>query len=83
MLTRAAVLERFRLLDREAFDIRTENQLYGTWMIVFGHEGDPSKVMPQETASRLSDEISGIDPNLADQIDACVKDAQRYTVDDL
>ena len=52
-------------------------------MILFGHEGDPSKLMLQETASRLSDEIRGIDPDLADQIDACVKDARRYTEDDI
>ena len=83
MLTRAAVLERFGLLDREAFDICSENQLYGIWMILFGHEGDPPKLMLQETASRLSDEIRGIDPDLADQIDACVKDARRYTEDDI
>ena len=46
MLTRAAVLERFGLLNREAFDILSENQLSGIWMILFGHEGDPSKLMP-------------------------------------
>ena len=77
MLTRAAILESFGLLDRDAFEIEPHRDDQGVWRIKVSHEGDPAIHMSQGHATSLVDVIRSVDPHLADQIDACLEEARR------
>ena len=79
MLTRAAVLERFGLPDRSAFGMEPHRDDQGIWRIKVSHEGDPAILMSQGLATRLADVIRSVDRHLADQIDACIEKARRYS----
>ena len=79
MLTRAAVLERFGLPDRDAFEIEPRPDEHGIWRIRVSHEGDPAILMSQGHATRLTDIIRPVDRHLAEQIDACLEKARYYS----
>ena len=79
MLTRAAVLERFGLPDRSAFEMEPHRDDQGIWRIKVSHKGDPAILMGQGHASRLADEIRSVDRHLTEQIDACLQKARRYS----
>lgn len=79
MLTRAGFLERFGLPDRSAFEMEPHRDDQGIWRIKVSHEGDPDILMSQGHVTRLADEIRSVDRHLANQIDACVEKARRYS----
>ena len=79
MLTRAAVLKRFSLRDRTAFEFEPHRDDHGIWRIKVSHEGDPAILMGQGHATSLADEIRSVDGHLAERIDACLEKARRYS----
>ncbi len=81
MVTRADILERFELFVHDAYEIEPHHHESGIWMIKFSHEGDPAKILFQDNAERLADEIRAVDRHLAEQIDACLEKARRSSKD--
>ncbi len=79
LLARAAVLKRFGLPDRSAFEIEPHRDDQGIWRIKFSHEGDPAILMSQGHATRLADEIRSVNHHLAKQIETCLEKAKRYS----
>ena len=80
MLTRAAILDKFGLPDRAAFEIEPHRDHTGIWRIKFSHKGDPANHASQGSATRLADAIRSVDRRLAEQIEACIEKARRYAV---
>lgn len=79
MLLRPAVLKCFGLPDRAVFEIEPHRDDLGMWRIKVAHDGDPAIFMSQGHATKLADVIRPVDYYLADQIDACIERAVRYT----
>lgn len=79
MDTRAALLDKFGLPDRTAFEFEPHRDDHGIWLIKFSHEGNPVTHMGQGHASHLADAIRSVDHHLAEQIDACLDKARRYS----
>lgn len=76
MLTRAQVLKRFGLPDSAAFEmkpVRVDN----LQRIRVSHEGVAVTDMSIGSLSRLADEIRPVDPDLAERIQACLKEVRR------
>jgi hypothetical protein len=79
MTIRSEMLTAFGLPDRETFEIEPHRDDFGLWRIKVSHDGDPALLMDQGHATRLADAIRDIDRPLADQINACLQKARRYS----
>ena len=77
MLSRADILKRSGLPNRDAFETEPHRDDFGILRIKFSSPGDPAQLFSLGSASRLADEIRGVDRRFAERIDACVEQARR------
>ena len=79
MLIRSEILEQFGLPDHATFEMEPERDPQGIWRIKVSYEGDALH-MAQGHAARLADVIRSVDQRLAEQVDACIADASRCSI---
>ena len=78
-MNRAAVLRSFSLPDVKVLKIEPTDQIKELyWGVAISFEGCGAKVIAREKAKDLAERLSSCDPDLADQIDVCVEQAERY-----
>ncbi len=77
MSNRAEFLDKFGLPDCDAFEMEPERDVHGIWRIKVSCEGHIARHMSQGHAAKLAEVIRSVEPNLAEQIDACIAEARR------